>query len=164
MVRILGIDPGLNATGWGLLGIGTDGTANLRWGTIRPPDGSLPDRLRHINLRISELLQQHRPDAVAIERPFNHKNVKIAVVLGQAQAAVMIAAAAIDTPVHQYPPRLVKESVAGLGSAEKAAVKQALVARLGLSELDASADAADALAVAYCHHLMAPVDEAVSIQ
>jgi len=76
----------------------------------------------------------------------------------------MIAAAATDIPGHQYPPRLVKESVAGLGSAEKAAVKQALVARLGLSELDASADAADALAVAYCHHLMAPVDEAVSIQ
>ncbi|MDE2967270.1 MAG: crossover junction endodeoxyribonuclease RuvC [Chloroflexota bacterium] len=164
MTRILGIDPGLNATGWGLLEIAPDGAAGLRWGTIRPPDGPLSERLNTINWNVRELVERHRPDSVAIERPFNHRNVKTAVTLGQAQAAAMIAAAAAAVPVHEYPPRQVKEAVAGLGSADKPAVKQALMARLGLAELDAPADAADALAVAYCHHLMTPVAESLEIQ
>lgn len=164
MSRILGIDPGLNATGWGLLEIAPDGAASLRWGTIRPPNGSLSERLNDINWRVGELLERHRPDAVAIERPFNQRNVKTAVTLGQAQAAAMIAAAAAGVSVHEYPPRQVKEAVAGLGSADKPAVKQALVARLGLTELDAPADAADALAIAFCHHLMTPIAERLEVQ
>ena len=154
MTRILGVDPGLRATGWGLLEILPGGAASLRWGTISPPDGSLAERLNHINWRVSQLIEQHRPDAVAVERPFIHKNVKTAVMLGQAQAAAMIAAAAGGVAVWEYPPRQVKETVAGMGGAEKSAVKRALMTQLGLAELDASADAADALAVAYCHHLM----------
>ncbi len=163
MTRILGIDPGLNATGWGLLEIAADGTTGLRWGTIRPPRGALSQRLHTINEQVGELIRRLDPDAVAIERPFNHRNVKTAVALGQAQAAAMIAAAASGVAVHEYPPRQVKEAVAGLGSADKPAVKQALIARLGLSELDAPEDAADALAVAFCHHLMTPVGEALEI-
>ena len=157
MSRILGVDPGLNATGWGLLEIASDGAAHLRWGIIRPAQAPLPERLLDIQQGISELIQQHQPDALAIERPFNHRNVKTAIALGQAQAAAMIAAAAQSVPVYEYPPRQVKQAVAGLGSAEKSAVKQALETRLGLAELDAPADAADALAVAFCHHLMTPV-------
>ena len=164
MARILGIDPGLTATGWGLLEVAPDGTAGLRWGTIRPPKGDLPDRLNTINWRVRELIEQHRPDAVAIERPFNHKNVKTAVLLGQAQAAAMIAAAAHGVSVHEYPPRQVKEAVTGQGSAEKSAVKQALMARLGLAKLEAPVDAADALAVAFCHHLMTPINETLEIR
>jgi len=156
MARILGVDPGLNVTGWGLLEITPDGAANLRWGTIRPPEASLAERLHVINTGVRELLERHKPDAVAIERPFNHRNVKTAVLLGQAQAAAMVAAAAAEIPVSEYPPRQVKQAVAGLGSADKAAVKQALATRLGLAELDAPADSADALAVAFCHHLMSP--------
>ena len=163
MTRILGIDPGLNATGWGLLEIAPDGTAGLRWGTIRPPDGSLAERLNTINWRVKQLIEQHDPDALAIERPFNHKNVKTAVLLGQAVAAAMIAAAATGVPVHEYPPRQVKQAVSGLGSADKQAVKQALMARLGLAELDAPADATDALAIAFCHHLMSPVGQTMEI-
>ena len=164
MTRILGIDPGLNATGWGLLEVASDGAANLRWGTIRPPDGPLPERLNNINWRVKELLERHHPDAIAIERPFNHKNVKTAVLLGQAQAAAMIAAASSGVAVHEYPPRQVKEAVAGLGSADKSAVKRALQTRLGLAELDAPIDAADALAVAFCHHLMTPAGATVEVQ
>ena len=164
MARILGVDPGLNATGWGLLIVRSDGAASLCWGTIRPGQGTLAERLQHINQQVGALIEGHGPDALAIERPFNHRNVKTAVILGQAQAAAMIAAAASGLAVHEYPPRTVKESVAGLGSADKAAVKQALVARLGLKQLDASADAADALAVAYCHHLMSSIGEATVIQ
>ena len=164
MTRILGIDPGLNATGWGLLEIASDGQANLRWGAIRPPAGPLPERLNLINWRVKELIERHHPDSIAIERPFNHKNVKTAVLLGQAQAAAMIAAAASGVPVHEYPPRQVKEAVAGLGSADKSAVKQALMLRLGLTELDAPTDAADALAIAFCHHLMTPVGEPLELR
>ena len=163
MTRILGVDPGLNATGWGLLEIAANGTASLRWGTICPPAGQLSQRLRDINERVDELIRRLDPDALAIERPFIHKNVKTAVMLGQAQAAAMIAAASCGLPVYEYPPRLVKEAVAGVGSAEKSAVKQALMTRLGLVELEAPADAADALAVAFCHHLSTPVDEALEI-
>jgi crossover junction endodeoxyribonuclease RuvC len=164
MARILGIDPGLSATGWGLLDVAPDGTASLRWGTVRPPAGTLSERLHQVNIGVSDLIQRFRPDVVAIERPFIHKNVKTAVMLGQAQAAAIIAAAAAQTPVHEYPPRQVKEAVTGLGSAEKSAVKRTLMSRLGLSELDASADAADALAVAYCHHLMTPLGETLGIR
>ncbi len=156
MTRILGIDPGLTATGWGLLIVHASGGVELRWGAIRTGPDDLSRRLHEINWRVEALIERHRPDAVAIERPFNHKNVKTAVMLGQAQAAAIIAAAAAGVPVSEYPPRRVKEAVAGLGSADKAAVKQALISRLGLGQLDASADAADALAVAYCHHLMSP--------
>ncbi|MCY3567032.1 MAG: crossover junction endodeoxyribonuclease RuvC [Chloroflexi bacterium] len=164
MTRILGVDPGLNTTGWGLLEITPDGAANLRWGTIRPPDTSLAERLHVITTGVRELLERHNPDAVAIERPFNHRNVKTAVLLGQAQAAAMIAAAAAAVSVHEYPPRQVKQAVAGLGSADKAAVKQALATRLGLAELHAPADAADALAVAFCHHLMSPAAKLAEVR
>ncbi len=164
MARILGVDPGLNATGWGLLEITAVGAAHLRWGTVRPPEASLAERLHVINTGVSDLLERHKPDAVAIERPFNHRNVKTAVLLGQAQAAAMIAAAAVDIPVFEYPPRQVKQAVAGLGSADKQAVQQALATRLGLAELDAPVDAADALAVAFCHHLMTPIGATLDVQ
>ena len=75
----------------------------------------------------------------------------------------MIAAAATGVPVHEYPPRQVKQAVSGLGDADKQAVKQALMARLGLAELDAPADATDALAIAFCHHLMSPVGQTMEI-
>ncbi len=163
MARILGVDPGLTATGWGLLEIDSDGTASLRWNTIQAPDGALAERLTYIHDQLQDVIERHRPDEVAIERPFVHKNVRTAVLLGQAQAAAMIAAASAGMAVHEYPPRQVKEAVAGLGSAEKAAVRDALIARLGLSEIDASADAADALAVAYCHYLMTGANAALEL-
>ena len=164
MTSILGVDPGLNVTGWGLLVIKSDGTTSMRWGTIRPPQGPLAQRLNAINQQVGQLIESNLPDALAIERPFNHRNVKTAVLLGQALAAAIIAAAANGIPVREYPPRQVKEAVAGLGSADKQAVKQALVARLGLAELDAPADAADALAIAFCHHLMTPIEESGSVR
>ena len=163
MARILGVDPGLTATGWGLLEIAADGAASLRWNTIQAPDGALAERLTYINHQLRDVIERYRPDEVAIERPFVHKNVRTAVLLGQAQAAAMIAASSAGMTVYEYPPRQVKEAVAGLGSAEKAAVKDALIARLGLSEIDASADAADALAVAYCHYLMTGANAALEL-
>ncbi len=162
MIRILGVDPGLSATGWGVLEIEDAGGVHLQWGAIRPAADALPQRLLVIQQSLDEVIRRGRPDVVAVERPFQHRNVKTAIALGQAQAAAMLAAAMHGLAVHEYPPRTVKEAVTGLGSADKAAVQQALVTRLGLAQLEASADAADALAVAYCHHLMHPVDLAAA--
>ena len=156
---ILGVDPGLSATGWGLLDPQPDGTAQLRWSVIRPPkpgESDLATRLCYIHDQIADVIARYQPAALAIERPFVNRNVRSAVALGQAQAAAMMAAAAAGITVAEYPPREVKQTVAGDGAADKQIVAQALMSRLGLSELDAPSDAADALAVAYCHFLSAP--------
>lgn len=153
---ILGVDPGLSATGWGVINVGPDGAAELHWGTIRPPrpnEAPLADRLRLIHDALTAVVARYDPATVAIERPFLNRNVRSAITLGQAQAAAMLAAAGAGLEVTEYPPREVKQTVAGDGSADKQTVAQALIARLGLTELKASADAADALAVAYCHYL-----------
>ena len=157
---VLGVDPGLRATGWGVLAIAPDGSARLAWGVVRPSADSLAERLVQIDAGISEVIVRHRPAAAAVERPFVRHNVRTAVALGQAQAAAMIAASRAGLEVAEYPPRAVREAVAGDGAADKRAVADALVARLQLGELNASADAADALAVAYCHALMS---EALSL-
>lgn len=157
---VLGVDPGLRATGWGVLAIAPDGSAQLAWGVVRPSADSLAKRLVQIDAGISEVIARHRPAAAAVERPFVRHNVRTAVALGQAQAAAMIAASRAGLEVAEYPPRAVREAVAGDGAADKRAVADALVARLQLGRLDASADAADALAVAYCHALMS---EALSL-
>ena len=156
MTCILGVDPGLNATGWGILEIDASGAVRLHWGTIRPPSGDLSQRLLAIRDAVEDVISRYAPNVLAIERPFNHRNVRTAITLGQAQAAAMLAAAPHGLSVHEYPPRTVKETVTGAGSASKDAVSQALASRLGLDSLHASADAADALAIAYCHHLMTP--------
>ncbi len=156
MTCILGVDPGLNATGWGILDVDANSRAHLHWGTIRPPNGERSLRLLAIRDAVEDVISRYSPVVLAIERPFNHRNVHTAIALGQAQAAAMLAAASHGLSVHEYPPRTVKETVAGDGSASKDAISQALVSRLGLDSLDASADAADALAIAYCHHLMTP--------
>ena len=151
---ILGIDPGLRATGWGVLAIAPDGTAQLAWGVVRPSADSLAERLLQIHQGIVQVIERHRPVAAAVERPFVRHNVRTAVALGQAEAAAMMAASLAGLEVAEYAPRAIREAVAGDGAADKQAVAAALVARLQLGELKASSDAADALAVAYCHALM----------
>lgn len=151
---VLGVDPGLRATGWGVIAIAPDGAAQLAWGVVRPTADSLPQRLLEIHRGIAEVIRRRQPAAVAVERPFVRHNVRTAVALGQAVAAAMIAASEAGLDVAEYPPRAVREAVAGDGAADKRAVADALVARLQLGELKASSDAADALAVAYCHALM----------
>ena len=151
---VLGVDPGLRATGWGIIAIAPDGAAQLAWGVVRPTAESLAERLVQIQDGIAEVIERHRPASAAVERPFVRHNVRTAVALGQAQAAAMMAASRAGLDVAEYPPRAVREAVAGDGAADKRAVADALVARLQLGELKASSDAADALAVAYCHALI----------
>ncbi len=152
---VLGVDPGLRATGWGVLKIAADGSAQLAWGVLRPSAAPLAGRLAEIYEGVSELIERYRPAAAAVERPFVRHNVRTAVALGQAEAAAMIAASRAGLEIAEYAPRAIREAVVGDGGADKRAVAAALAARLQLARLDASNDAADALAVAYCHVLTA---------
>ncbi len=153
-MRILGIDPGSRATGFGLV----DGAAGrLRLvdaGTVRPGrDLSLPDRLRVIHEALLELVDRHGPAVMAVESVFSARNPRSSLVLGQARGAILLAAALRDVPVAEYAPREVKMAVTGNGAAVKEQVRFMVVRLLGLARPPASLDASDALAVALCHLL-----------
>jgi len=150
---VLGIDPGSTATGYGLVrGEGTRLTA-VDFGIIATRSGlPFPRRLRQIFEGLRAVMASHRPDAAAVEGLFFSRNVQSAFKLGQAQGAALLAAALEGVPVFEYAPRQVKGAVSGFGAAEKAQVQAMVKAILGLGEPPRPADAADALALAICHH------------
>lgn len=148
-VRVLGIDPGSQITGFGVVELVGALTRPIAWGGIRTK-GEHSDRLKQIFAAMGELVAEHRPDEIAIERVFVHRNVASALKLGQARAAALCATFARDLPIHEYAPREVKKAVAGNGAADKGQVEQMVKVLLGLRGL-LEADAADALAIAICH-------------
>lgn len=151
---VLGVDPGLNVTGYGLVRSGPEGLACVAFGAVRTAAGAPRERrLARIHDALAGLLAEHRPAAVALEEPFvNMKvNVRSAFAIGEARAAVMLAAARAGVPVYQYPPATVKQTVAGYGRGEKAQVQEMVRLQLGLPRPPQPADAADALALAICH-------------
>jgi len=153
-LRVLGVDPGLRVTGWAILGAQGERLRLLDCGTIAT-DARLPlaKRLLCIYEGLAEVLLRWHPWEVAVEEPFVAGNRRSAMVLGEARAAALLAAAAEGLPVHQYPPTEVKQLVTGYGRSDKSQVQAMLCIQLGLAEPPASADAADALAVALCHLL-----------
>ena len=167
--RVLGIDPGLRVTGWGLLETteplhGSLQSNTVRYGVIRPPvRAPIEQRLWTIQLGIRDIIKEHDPAAVAIERPFLRENVRSAMALGQAQAAAMCAAAAAGLPLFQYAPREVKQAVSGDGNADKSALAQALTLQLGLDTVPTPHDASDALAIAVCHWLLAGAQQRLAV-
>jgi crossover junction endodeoxyribonuclease RuvC len=157
-VRIFGIDPGSERTGYGC--IDTDGRRHrlLVCGAVSPPsNASFPDRLRHIHRELSALLDAQRPDCVAIENIFHAKNVRSALRLGHARGVALLAASATGVTIAEYTPAEIKRAVVGFGRAEKPQVGRMVKLLLGLDAAPSPHDAADALAVAICHlHSMAP--------
>ena len=151
---VLGIDPGSATTGYGLVrGEGTRLLA-VDFGIIATRSAlPFPQRLRQIFEGLRRLLATHRPDAAAVEGVFFARNVQSAIKLGQARGAALLAAAVEGVPVFEYAARVVKGAVSGFGGAEKAQVQAMVKALLGLPEPPAPADAADALALAICHHV-----------
>ena len=150
LIRILGIDPGLNATGWGLIAQTGTRLSFLECGVIKPdPKAEMPNRLRHIYDAVEELIEIHQPHECGVEDQFVHASGVSALKLGQARAAAVIAPARAGLIVGEYAPKLVKKAVVGTGNAEKSQV-EAMVAML-LPGCKAKADAADALAIAICH-------------
>jgi crossover junction endodeoxyribonuclease RuvC len=147
--RILGLDPGSLRTGFGIIDCAGGSLSIVAQGCIATSGGPLADRLRHIHARVSELIDQHRPQEVAVERVFLAKNADSALKLGQARGAALAAVPA-SLGVHEYAPRAVKLAVVGVGGAEKAQVSH-MVKQLLRLDLRLAADAADALAIAICH-------------
>lgn len=151
-MRILGIDPGSVATGWGVVERRRAGGSlyHVAHGTLRPPrSASLPARLAHIHRGLVEVLEQFEPERAAIEQVFLARNPNSALVLGQARGAAMTALGASGLDVEEVAARQVKQSVAGSGGASKRQIQEVIVKLLDLPDLP-QADAADALAVAIC--------------
>lgn len=149
--RVLGVDPGLASTGFGVVDADASGhsTSAVAMGAIRTR-ASEPraKRLARIAERVGALIEEHRPDEVAIEQQFVAENVRTAMAIGEARAAAMVAAAARGVPVYEYAPSEVKEAVTGYGAAPKEQVRQMVMVQLGLSEPPSPLDASDALAIA----------------
>ncbi len=149
-LRILGIDPGSRLTGFGVLDFEADNATYVASGTVQSMGGDFPDRLKRIFDSVSEIVAEFRPDAVAIESVFVHRNAGSALKLGHARSAAICATFENDVDVFEYAPREIKLAVVGTGSATKDQVQHMVVAILNL-EGEPSTDAADALATALCH-------------
>ena len=151
-LRVLGIDPGTASTGFGVVDSGAQALHPVTGGVISTgADVPLERRRAAIAGRLSELLDEHEPDALAIEEVFFGRNVRSAFAVGQARGAVLAAAGAREVPCFSYTPQAVKLAVCGSGAAPKDQVQRMVGALLGLEAPPASDHAADALALAICH-------------
>jgi crossover junction endodeoxyribonuclease RuvC len=152
---VLGLDPGLGCTGWGVIRADGNRLSHVANGQIRTdPKAQLPARLLELHGRLLAVLAEHLPTAAAVEEVFVNDNPQSTLKLGQARGIALLAAAGLGIAVGEYAPRLVKKAVVGTGGAEKAQV-HAMVQRLLPGVKIAGSDAADALAVAitHAHHL-----------
>jgi len=148
---ILGLDPGLGTTGWGLIRAEGNRLSHVANGRLKTDTAAtLPRRLAHLDAMLSALLTDHVPDACAVEEVFVNANPQSTLKLGQARGVVLCASARAGLEVGEYAARLVKKAVVGTGTAEKAQV-HAMVSRLLPGVRIDGPDAADALAVAICH-------------
>lgn len=150
MSRILGIDPGSRVTGFGVVEAGGDTARYVASGCVRVTGETLPERLRCIFEGITEVLETHSPDEVAVEQVFMNRNASAALKLGQARGVAMVAGVLQSLPVSEYTPAQIKLTIAGHGGADKGQIQQMVRRLLSLPDSPPE-DAADALAVALCH-------------
>jgi crossover junction endodeoxyribonuclease RuvC len=151
-VKIFGIDPGSERTGYGCVETNGSRQRMVSSGTISSPAGApFPEKLLNIHSRLVLVLAECRPDCVAIENLFHATNVRSALKLGHARGVAMLAAVEAGLPVVEYTPAEIKRAVVGYGRAEKHQVQQMVKMLLGLKAVPSPHDAADALAVAICH-------------
>ncbi len=148
---LLGIDPGLGTTGWGLIAAEGNRLSHIANGQISTDSkASLPARLVELDRALTDIILQHRPDGAAIEEVFVTVNAQSTLKLGQARGALLLSAARAGLEIGEYAARLVKKAIVGVGNADKAQM-HAMVARLLPGAKIVGADAADALAVAITH-------------
>jgi len=149
-IRILGIDPGLRITGFGVIDKEGQKLHYVASGCIKTPDGELPERLKNILNSLGEVIAQHRPQQVSVEKVFVNVNPQSTLLLGQARGAAICAAVLANLQVAEYTALQVKQAVVGNGHAKKEQVQLMVQRLLSLSGIP-SPDAADALACAICH-------------
>jgi crossover junction endodeoxyribonuclease RuvC len=151
-VKIFGIDPGSERTGYGCIEASGSRHRLVICGCLSgPPRATFPEKLKAIHAGLCELLARHHPDCVAIEDIFYARNVRSALRLGHARGVALLAACQANLPIAEYAPAEIKRAVVGYGRAEKPQVQQMVKLLLGLDEVPTPHDAADALAVAICH-------------
>jgi crossover junction endodeoxyribonuclease RuvC len=157
-VKVLGIDPGTAACGYGIVHESGGRLRAVTHGWWRTAPGERPEaRLKTIFEAVSALIAEHGPDAVALEESYVGADARTALSVGQARGAVLVAAAIAGVACAEYPPARVKQAVCGYGRAEKAQVQRMVKAILGLTAPPTPNHAADALAVAICHALAPPL-------
>jgi crossover junction endodeoxyribonuclease RuvC len=155
LFKLLGLDPGLGTTGWGLIQVDGNRLSHIANGQLKTDTAAaLPERLADLSRQLEALIADLAPDTAAVEEVFVNKNPQSTLKLGQARGVVLMTAARSGMPVAEYAARLVKKAVVGNGNAEKLQV-HAMVSRLLPGASIAGPDAADALAVAitHAHHL-----------
>jgi crossover junction endodeoxyribonuclease RuvC len=163
-VKIFGIDPGSDRTGYGCIERAGSRHRLVICGSLSAPGrATFPERLQHIHAGLAALLADCRPDGVAVENIFHARNVRSALKLGHARGVALLAASEAGLPVFEYTPAEIKRAVVGYGRAEKPQIQQMVRLLLGLERAPAPHDVADALAVAICHvhNSTGPVVEAI---
>ena len=150
MRRILGIDPGLNRTGYGVIEVGAGALRCIDCGVIRVPAAELPERLQTILRELAQVIRRSAPHEASVERVFVNVNPHSTLLLGQARGAAICAAVDAGLHVHEYTALQVKQATAGYGRADKIQMQKMVQRLLGLEHAPPS-DAADALACAICH-------------
>ena len=149
---ILGVDPGSRATGFGVIDCRGTRIGHRASGIVRPKEAAFERRLKEIYDGLTGVIEEHRPDVVAIEDIFQSRNARSALLLGHARGVAILSAVNHDIQVFAYPPAVVKRAVSGAGGASKRQVGEMVRVLLSLDRVPPS-DAADALAVAICHSL-----------
>ncbi|OAH97319.1 crossover junction endodeoxyribonuclease RuvC [Methylomonas methanica] len=150
MTRILGIDPGSRITGYGVVESTPRGIRYVASGCIRIKSDEFPERLKQIFDGVSQVIELYRPEQMAIEQVFMHKNADSALKLGQARGAAICATLNRDLPVFEYAARQVKQALVGKGNADKLQVQHMVKILLSIQG-DMQIDASDALAIGLCH-------------
>ena len=159
-MRVLGVDPGLTRCGLGVVEGGYQSLTLVEVGVLRTdPEVELSQRLLALDLGLTEWLDRHHPDVVAVERVFSQHNVRTAMGTAQAGAVALLAAARGGIPVALHTPSEVKAAVTGSGRADKKQVGSMVARLLKLDEIPKPADSADALALAICHMWRGPAIE-----
>lgn len=157
-LRVLGVDPGLNVTGYGVLEVAAGGPRLCEAGVVRGRTrGSLPARVMEIHAGIAEVIAALSPSAMALEELYSHyQRPRTSILMGHARGVICLAAAEAGIPVVSYSATQVKKTLTGAGRAPKSQVQQAVRRELRLTELPEPADVADALAIALCHYYRQP--------
>jgi len=151
-MRVLGIDPSLKSTGFGIIECSENSYQVLGYGVIKPsPKLQFHQRINVIRKKIEELIMTHIPEEVAIENPFHAQNIKTALTLGQVRGAVLVAVAEHNRPLYEYSALEIKKAVTGYGQADKNQVQVMIKTLLHIQDDKMESDASDALATAFCH-------------
>ncbi|MFN2576982.1 MAG: crossover junction endodeoxyribonuclease RuvC [Pyrinomonadaceae bacterium] len=161
-MRVLGIDPGSETTGWGVVEGDSNGQRYhlIEFGAIKAPaSATFSARLLRISCALEQVIERLKPDECAIEEAFYSVNPKVTLKLGQVRGIALLVAEKAALQIGEYAPRRVKQTVAGYGNADKQQVQQMVRVLLSLSSVPEPHDAADALAVAICHFHHAGISE-----